>query len=252
MGTEFLGEIAVFRPAANRNDAITKLVGPLNAEVAETANALHSDKFPWSRAAVTQCVEGSDAGTEKRTGFCKIEAVWNRGKPLRGREHIFLIAAVEMDAGDLFIGAGDEIAFAAGRAGEVMSAVPADTDTLALLPVRHARTRLVNNPGDFVSRNARVLNAREYAVLGQMIAEADTAGMDLDTHLARAGNGNFALDDFPIAAGFGDLHCFHFCHEKSLSETVMRYLDARLFPRGTDYVRRNHAKPAVYSSNVFD
>jgi hypothetical protein len=30
--------------------------------------------------------------------------------------------------------------------------------------------------------------------------------------LAWAGLRNFALDDFEIAAGFGDLHCFHFWH----------------------------------------
>jgi hypothetical protein len=40
----------------------------------------------------------------------------------------------------------------------------------------------------------------------------DAASLDANSHIARAGLRNLALDDFKIAAGFGDLHRLHFWH----------------------------------------
>src|SRR5262249_23085754 len=109
--------------------------------------------------------------------------------------------------------AGDEIAFAARGTREVVTAMPADAHPLAFFPICYAGAELVHDAGDFMAGNTRILNAREDAVLCEVVAEANAAGLHFDADLARTGLGNIALDNFKIAAGFRNLDCFHFHHE---------------------------------------
>ena len=54
-----------------------------------------------------------------------------------------------------------EIAAAASQTRAVLPAMPADAYTLAFLPRGDARADLVDHAGDFVSRNARIDDARK-------------------------------------------------------------------------------------------
>jgi hypothetical protein len=122
-----------------------------------------------------------------------------------------------VDPGDSFILAGDEIALAARGASKIMAAVPSDSDALAFLPIGDARAGFVDDASNFVAGNTRILDAGEYAVFGEMVAETDAASLDLDTHLSGAGLGDFTFDQFKIAACFRNLDSLHFCHGKSAS-----------------------------------
>jgi len=229
---EFPGEVAVFGATSNGRNTIAKFVGPLDAEMAEAADALYGDEIAGARTAMAQSVKRCDTGAEKRTGFRWIQAVGNCGEPFGRSEHVLLVAAVEVDPGDSFILAGDEIAFAARGASEVVAAVPSDSDALAFLPIGDARAGFVDDAGNFVAGNARVLDAGENTVFGEMVAETDAACLDLDTHLSGAGLGDFTFDEFEIAASFGNLDSLHFWHENV--SPWNRRLDATEPANGTE------------------
>ena len=90
-----------------------------------------------------------------------------------------------------------------------MAAVPSDADALAGLPVGDIGADGVDAAGDFVSGNARILDAGPMAFLYQRVAVADAAGFDFDAHLIAGGFGNISFDEFEITAGLGDLDSFH-------------------------------------------
>jgi hypothetical protein len=79
--------------------------------------------------------------------------------------------------------------------------------------------------------NARILQTRPSAFFGEDIAVANAASLHLDANLAGAGRRNFALYDFKISLGFGNLYHFHFCHgadSPSREMDAARALDATL------------------------
>src|SRR5205814_6811569 len=105
--------------------------------------------------------------------------------------------------------ANDEIASSAGIAYEAMSSMPAYASALAGLPLRHMRTNGVHLSGNFVSRNARVLQPRPESLLHQHITVTNPAGFHLDAHLSASGFGYWSLDQFEISARSAYLNNFH-------------------------------------------
>jgi hypothetical protein len=105
--------------------------------------------------------------------------------------------------------AGNEFAAAAGFAGKAMAAMPTDSNALAALPVRDIGADGVDAAGDFVSRNARILDAGPMAFFHHGIAMANAAGFDFDADLVADGIGDGSFYEFEIASGFGYLDCFH-------------------------------------------
>ena len=87
-----------------------------------------------------------------------------------------------------------------------MAAVPAEAHTLAGLKERHIGTDGVDDPGNFMAGNARILDAGPMTQLGKRIAMADAAGLNANANVAGAGIGKLLLDEFECSAGGGDLH----------------------------------------------
>jgi hypothetical protein len=90
-----------------------------------------------------------------------------------------------------------------------MAAVPSDADALAGLPVGNVGADGIDAAGDFVSGNARILDAGPVAFLYERVAVADAAGFDFNPDLAAGGLGNVSFDEFEITAGLADLDSFH-------------------------------------------
>jgi hypothetical protein len=90
-----------------------------------------------------------------------------------------------------------------------MPAVPAHTNALSDLPLRHIGADLIDAAGNLVSGNAGILNARPKTFFHQRIAVADAAGFDFDAHLPAPGLGSWTLDDFEISTWLADLNGFH-------------------------------------------
>src|SRR5207247_6813668 len=94
----------------------------------------------------------------------------------------------------------------------VPAAVPAPARPFPLLPRGDAGAQFVNDPRDFVSRNARILNTGPLAFLREHVAVAHATGLDLDAHLPGTRLRNLALDDLERGSRLGHLRRLHCCH----------------------------------------
>ena len=128
------------------------------------------------------------------------------GQSRGGNEHEIGVASVASETGNLPpFAARHKIAAAAGIAVAAMPAVPADSDALSDFPAENARADGVDHAGDFVSRNARVRDARPRTFLGVFIAVADAAGLHLDAHRSCDGLRDFALHQLKRSLGSSGL-----------------------------------------------
>src|SRR5208283_3396987 len=151
--------------AADGDGAESHLFCILDSQMAEASYALNGDEIAGTRARVAQRIENRNAGTQQWRGIGGGQVVGDGGYRFGGRDHVFLVAAVVTDAGDFFVLAVNEIAAAAGVAGEVMATVPSDSDALAGFPVGYIGTDSVDAAGDFVAGDAWVLEAGPMAFL---------------------------------------------------------------------------------------
>jgi hypothetical protein len=151
------------------------------------------------------CVVGGDAGTEERGGVNIIEAIGNECESVGWSDDVVGIAAVEGNSGDLAVFAEDEIAAAAGRTVITVAAVPTEAYALAWLEERHIGADRIDDAGDLMAGNARILDAGPITELGQRIAVADAAGLNPNANVAGAGIGKFSCDELKRSAGGGNL-----------------------------------------------
>src|SRR3954463_8505918 len=95
-----------------------------------------------------------------------------------------------------------EVAAAAVVAGKAVPGVPTDADALAgLPPLRDVLADGVDQADHLVPRHAREGDPGPVALLGQHVAVADAAGLDLNPHESPARFGDRALDELEGAAG---------------------------------------------------
>src|SRR5437660_10019779 len=106
-----------------------------------------------------------------------------------------------------------------------MAAVPADTNFLTRLPVRHAGARFVDHTRDFVPRHPWVHKARPAAFLGEHIAVTDSARLHADPHVPGPGLGGLTLDGLQFRAGVRYLWHFHLRDHGSLRCAMRRLVD---------------------------
>jgi len=109
----------------------------------------------------------------------------------------------------------NKVAAAARVAIAAVSAMPADADSLAWCPSNDACPDRVNNSGDLMSRDPRVLNARPGSFLCERITVANATSLNLDAHQTRSGFGDFTFNNFPRPIGTSDLHDTHLRHNSS-------------------------------------
>src|SRR5207247_4552416 len=131
---KFFGERSFVGTAADSDSLKSHAAGILNAEVAESADALNGNSISCAGVGVSERVENSNSGTEQRSSFWRGKICRDGGDGFGGRNHIFGVAAIEVDGGDLLVFTVDEIATAASIANEAVSTVPTDPDALARLP----------------------------------------------------------------------------------------------------------------------
>ena len=209
MRAQLAGERLFVLAAADGYRAKAHLAGILNAEMAEAADALDSNQVAAAGSNIAQCVEYGDSGTEQRSGFVSGKIVGHRGDRLGADHHVLGVAPIEVDGGNFFVLAQNEIPPAAGVALKAVSAMPSHTDSLPWLPQRYVGANRVDASGDLVAGDARILKSRPDPFFDQRVAVADAAGLDLNSHLAAARMGDRTLDEFEISAWLADLDCSH-------------------------------------------
>jgi hypothetical protein len=191
----------------------------LHSEVTESTDALHRDNIASARTCVTQGVKNRNACTHKRSSLFSRQLIRDCCKRFRRDSHVFGVAAVEIDARDFAIRTHGEIAAAALVANKIVATVPSDSDAIAGLPIRDAIANGVNTTSDFVSWDARILQARPMPFLYQHITVANAASFHPHPDLPGTRLGNLAFDQFEIPAGFtnlSDSHCA--CHKSLLRQ----------------------------------
>src|ERR1035438_8440640 len=110
------------------------------------------------------------------------------------RNHVFGIAAIKIDTGDLAIHAHREITAPALVADEIVATMPAHAHAIALCPIRDAVAEGIHATGDFVAWHSRILQSRPHSVLHKHIAVTDAAGLNLYPNLPGTGLRNLAFD----------------------------------------------------------
>jgi hypothetical protein len=80
---------------------------------------------------------------------------------------------------------------------------------LFLCPSHNAWANSVNDSGNFMSRDPRVLNAGPQSILGHDITVTDATSIDLYSHMAGTGLWDLAFNKLKGAAGTSDLYCTH-------------------------------------------
>ena len=88
-----------------------------------------------------------------------------------------LISSVEGDAGNSGVTAVKEASTPAFDTSVVVPAMPANTDALALGPCSDTSAELVDDAGNFVTGNARILNSGPEAFFHKQIAVAGAASV---------------------------------------------------------------------------
>ena len=111
--------------------------------------------------------------------------VGNRRQRGRRCNHVFGIAAVEIDTGDFAIHAHREIAAPALFADETMSAMPADANALTFLPGGDVVSDRVDLPGDFMTRHAWILQSGPETFFDKHVAVANAARFHFHANLCR-------------------------------------------------------------------
>src|SRR2546425_511647 len=96
--------------------------------------------------------------------------------------------------------------------GAVTAAVPADADSLPLLPRGNAGPHFIDDACHFMSGNARILNSWPESFFREHVAVADATGLHLNAHLSCTRLRNLALDKLEICSGFRNLRRLHWCH----------------------------------------
>jgi hypothetical protein len=93
--------------------------------------------------------------------------------------------------------------------------VPTYADTVSLIPTLHTGAELVDCPDDFVSRNARIRNARKQPLFRHHVTVANATRLDANPNLSLPCLWDLPLDNFEISTGPGYLHSFHLRHSAS-------------------------------------
>src|SRR5436190_20975705 len=170
MRTEFSGQRFLLFPATERHSFKSHFSRVLNAEMSESADALHSHNVTGTGAGIAQRVENGHTCAHEWPGFFRGKFVRDQRQCFRRRDHVFGVTTIKIDARDFAINAHSEIAATALVAHEIMPAVPADADALALLPVRDAIAQGIDAPRDFMAWHTRILKSRPQTVFDQDIA----------------------------------------------------------------------------------
>src|ERR1019366_5017035 len=101
---------------------------------------------------------------------------------------------------------------ATGIAMQAVAAVPTDPDPLAGGPRRCRFTKRCDRSDNLMPRHTRIGQAGKGSLLGDHIAAADAASLDLDQHFPGARHRNGPVDPFELTAGKWNLDDLHHGH----------------------------------------
>ena len=178
----------------------------------QPAQAKHCDNIARTRTGISQGVERRQPGAHQRRGGAGRQFIRKPCDRAHRRDHVFAVTTIKTDAGHLVRFTSEQIPASARVTSPAVAAVPSDTDPLAGRPADDTFANGINCPGDFVARNARVLNSGPEAFLYERIAVTNAARRDFDSNSSRRGLRYWPFDNFKRSLRTGNLcnaHCSH-------------------------------------------
>jgi hypothetical protein len=209
VGAKLLRQRLFILAAADGDRAEAHLAGVLNAQVAESADSLHSNEIAGARTGIAQRIEDRNAGAKQGRSFRRRQIVGHGGHRLCRDYDVLGVAPIKTDASNFCEQAQNKISTPAGVALETVSAMPSHSDALARLPLRDICANRIDASSDLVAGHARILDPRPVSFFHQSVAVADTAGFDPDAYLSASRLRGRTLYDFKISSGLTDLYGFH-------------------------------------------
>ncbi len=177
--------------------------------MSEAADAEDRHQVARPSSAVTQRIECGDARAQQGSGVSGCQIIGNVSQGVRRRDHVFGVTAVISDSWHPQLDAGYKISTAAGIAMAAVSPMPADACALASLPADDIRPHGVDNAGNFVAWDARILNSREQSHHSEGIAVANATCLHFDADFVASRLWNFALYQFQRGIWLTYLHGSH-------------------------------------------
>lgn len=203
VGTELLGKLGLVVAGGEDGDLVAHLVGVLDSEMAQTAEALDGDEGTLLDAHLADAVEDGDTGAEERRGAGGLHLLGDADDGLGTQQGVLGVAAVLAVAVDLLVLAHLELTALALAAGAVVAAVPGAADALAGAKGLDAVADGHNVADNLVARGAGEDVAHLTGGNGN-VGEADTAGEDLDEDLAGGGLLHLDVLELKVGALFAD------------------------------------------------
>jgi hypothetical protein len=102
-----------------------------------------------------------------------------------------------------------------------MASILAHTHSLALLPEGDIGANFVDDAGDFMPWDTRILEAGPVSFLDHGVTVTNSTCLDFDADGIGSGDGNWAVHELEVVAGISDLNCFHLSSlERSVEMTA--------------------------------
>jgi len=213
MGAERARQFLLVASAIDGHRPETLTRSKLNGEMAEAADAVDRDNVPRSGSRVAEGVERGDPCTEQRRGGDNIQIPGHVCERRDARQHVGGVAAVAGHAGDLLHILACEGAVApTARTIAAGAAEPADAYAHSNRPSVDVGAERLDGANHFVSRHARVLDARHEPFDGQRVTVADPARGDPNTDFLSSRLRQRALFKPEAATCARDGHHPHHCH----------------------------------------
>src|SRR5205809_7614115 len=124
MCAKFARQRSLVVSSIDRNCLEAHLPCILHSEMAQSADAMHSDEFSGARARIPQRVEDRYACAHKRARLRRRQFIGNHCQRGNWCDHVLGIPTVEVDAGDFSIDAHREVTTSALFAHKTMSTMP--------------------------------------------------------------------------------------------------------------------------------
>src|SRR5262249_27855484 len=216
MCAEFLSERLFVVTAVDGYGLKAHAPGVLNAEVSQSADAVHCNDVSAPGAGIAQRVVDRNARTHERPSLLCRQIVWNCCESRSGRNHVLAVTSIEIDAGDLTIDAHGKVAAPAQFAHETVSTMPAHTHSLSFLPRGDIAGDRIDASGDLMAWHTWILNPWKNTFFDDGITMANAARLYFHSHLTVIRLWDIAFYQFKGATSLAYLRHLHFAAHKIL------------------------------------
>jgi hypothetical protein len=182
---KILRQLLFVRSASQRHGPESHTLRELDAEVAQTADALYRDKISGTQSGIAKRVVCRNASAQEWSRFRGCEFIGNRGESAGLGNHDLRVPAIGRDTGNDRMQAIHKIAPLAGFAFTILAAEESYSNALPNFPIGNAWANHFDATYDLMSRHSRQSQARKWSFDRCCVGMTYSAGLDAQAHLSR-------------------------------------------------------------------